>query len=125
MKPAEAAQVLAKCACFDPMFSKPSEALSRGWAEAFTRYGIELKDALEAVTAHYVESADRAMPAPLIAQARKLRRDRAERDDADARAIREAKIDAKIAAGFHRPAVTGAQSRHEPTGPTRMLGGEK
>ena len=93
--PAEAAQVLAKCGCFDPWFSKPTKELALGWAEAFSRYRLELPDLLDAVTTHYCESADRAMPSVIIAQARKARRDRAERDDDAARRRREAIIDAK------------------------------
>lgn len=93
--PHEAAQVLTKCALFDPVFVKPDANLARGWAEAFSRYQLELPDLLEAVTNHYCESAERAMPATLIAQARKVRKERAERDDDESRRRREAVIDAK------------------------------
>lgn len=85
--PAEAAAVLAKCACFDPVFSRPDAALATGWAEAFGRYDLELPDLLEAVTRHYCESADRAMPVHLIRHARELRRDRAEREKAHQAAL--------------------------------------
>ncbi|MBF6328751.1 hypothetical protein [Nocardia transvalensis] len=85
--PAEASQVLAKCAAFDPTFSKPDIALAHGWAEAFTRYDLALADLLEAVTRHYCESADRAMPKHLIHHARELRRDRAEREKAHLAAL--------------------------------------
>ncbi|WP_280317259.1 hypothetical protein [Nocardia wallacei] len=80
--PAEAAQVLAKCACYDPVFSRPDAALAVGWAEAFDRYQLELPDLLAAVTSHYSESADRAMPVHLIRIAREIRRVRAEREKA-------------------------------------------
>ncbi|WP_433658068.1 hypothetical protein ACQPW1_39800 [Nocardia sp. CA-128927] len=85
--PAEAAQVLAKCACYDPVFSRPDTALAVGWAEAFTRYNLTLADLLDAVTRHYCESADRAMPKHLIHHARELRRDRAEREKAHLAAL--------------------------------------
>ena len=95
--PAEAAQVLAKCACYDPVFSRPDKALAVGWAEAFSRYDLALPDLLEAVTAHYVESADRAMPVHIIKHAREIRRVRAERESADERREREDKLDRKHA----------------------------
>lgn len=103
--PHEAAQVLTKCALFDPVFVKPDVNLARGWAEAFSRYQLDLDDLLEAVTVHYCESADRAMPAHLITQARKIRRERAERNDEDTRRRREALIDAK-AEGRDLPELT-------------------
>ncbi|MGY1945311.1 hypothetical protein [Nocardia asiatica] len=81
--PADAAQVLAKCACYDPVFSKPDAALAVGWAEAFSRYQLDLPDLLAAVTAHYCESSERAMPASLIRLAREIRRVRGEREKAD------------------------------------------
>ncbi|MGW4325421.1 hypothetical protein ACWEKR_05965 [Nocardia sp. NPDC004573] len=81
--PADAAKVLAKCACYDPMFSKPDAALAVGWAEAFSRYDLPLSDLLEAVTAHYCESSERAMPASLIRLAREIRRVRGEREKGD------------------------------------------
>src|SRR5699024_9050647 len=80
MTPEEAAQVLAKAACYDPMFSKPSPALANGWADAFTRYGIEVQDAMDAVAEHYVQSPDRVMPAHVIRLARKLRQERSDRE---------------------------------------------
>ncbi|MFC9892133.1 hypothetical protein ACFVMC_00425 [Nocardia sp. NPDC127579] len=82
MTPAEATRVLAKCACYDPVFSRPDPALATGWAEAFSRYDLTLADLLDAVTRHYCESADRAMPVHLIRHARDIRRDRAEREKA-------------------------------------------
>ncbi|MDG3012401.1 hypothetical protein G4X40_19865 [Rhodococcus sp. D2-41] len=96
--PAEAAKVLAKCSCFDPVFSKPDAALATGWAEAFSRYELELVDLLAAVTNHYCECADRAMPSHLIAQARKLRRERSERETAIERRAREGRIDHQLEA---------------------------
>ncbi|MBF6060546.1 hypothetical protein IU500_07110 [Nocardia terpenica] len=85
--PAEAAQVLAKCAAFDPTFPKPDPVIAHGWAEAFTRYDLPLPDLLDAVTRHYCESADRAMPKHLIHHARDIRRDRAEREKAHRAAL--------------------------------------
>ncbi|GAB2646204.1 hypothetical protein GCM10027169_12950 [Gordonia jinhuaensis] len=51
------------------------------WAEAFATYGIEQADAVAAVTAHY-QQADARTPGPgdIIAHARKIRGERAERE---------------------------------------------
>lgn len=112
--PTEAAQVLAKCACFDPMFSKPDPALAAGWADAFSVYKLELPDLLDAVTKHYIESADRAMPSHIIKHARDIRRDRAEREAAspELRAGHETRRDnalmAKITDIANRKAVGDA-----------------
>lgn len=105
MTPEQAAQVLAKAACYDPMFSKPSPALANGWADAFTRYGIGVDDAMAAVAEHYVQSPDRVMPAHVIRLARKLRQERSDREGPDERAAREARIDAKIEAAQRRAEI--------------------
>ena len=96
--PRDASQVLAKCACYDPTFSRPDPAIAQAWAEAFDRYQLELPDLLAAVTRHYVESTDRAMPAHLVKHAREIRRDRAERENADPeqRAINEQERDRRL-----------------------------
>jgi hypothetical protein len=94
--PADAAKVLAKCACYDPMFSRPDPVLAAGWAEAFTVYSLELPDLLAAVTKHYIESADRAMPSHLIRLAREIRRDRGQRESADERRVRESELDQRL-----------------------------
>ena len=95
--PAEAAQVLAKCACFDPVFTRPDAALATGWAEAFSRYDLQLSDLLAAVTQHYTESAERAMPVHIIKCAREIRRIRGERETADERREREGRLDRSVA----------------------------
>ena len=77
----EAAQVLAKCACYDPMFAKPDAGMAAAWAESFSRHNIELADLLEAVTRHYSDSRERAMPASIGRIARDIRQDRAMRSD--------------------------------------------
>ena len=97
ISPKDATKVLAKCAAFDPMFSKPDRALALGWAEAFSRHQLELDDLLDAVTRHYEESADRAMPVHLIRLAKVVRRERRAADP-DAQSRYERMIDAKIAA---------------------------
>ena len=96
--PREAAQVLAKCSCFDPVFSKPDTALAQGWAEAFSVYNLELDDLLAAVTKHYIESSDRAMPSHIIKHARDIRRDRTERETPDERLVRSDEIDRRLLA---------------------------
>ena len=80
--PNDAAQVLAKCACFDPTFSRPDPAIAIAWAEAFNHHKLELHDLLNAVTRHYADTPERAMPATIIRQARELRRQRAEHEKA-------------------------------------------
>lgn len=53
------------------------------WAEALTKYGIEAPDAIAAVTAHYQQAgADTPKPGDIIEFARKIRRERAEREKA-------------------------------------------
>lgn len=89
--PDEVAQVLAKCACYDPMFSKPDPALLAGWSEAFNHYDLQLGVLLAAVTRHYLESPDRAMPSHLIRHGREIRRDLAERESPRQRELRAAR----------------------------------
>lgn len=51
------------------------------WAEAFTTYGIEQADAMAAVTAHYQQpNPNTPKPGDVIELARKIRRERAERE---------------------------------------------
>lgn len=111
--PAEAGKVLTKCSTFDPMFSKPDKNLAKGWAEAFSRYDLALDDLLEAVTVHYCQTGERAMPASLIQQARKLRRERSERETPDERSLREAAIDRKIADQRYRMAIEASRTTGE------------
>ncbi|WLP90238.1 hypothetical protein [Gordonia sp. NB41Y] len=55
------------------------------WAEALATYGIEQGDAIAAVTAHYQRAgADTPKPGDVIAEARKIRAERAEREKAEA-----------------------------------------
>lgn len=75
----EAAQVLAKCACYDPMFAKPDAGMAAAWAESFSKFNLALDDLLEAVTRHYSDSRERAMPASIGRIARDVRQDRAMR----------------------------------------------
>ncbi|MGC5249630.1 hypothetical protein ACPXB3_22230 [Gordonia sp. DT219] len=54
------------------------------WAESFTRYGIEQADAIAGVVAHYDQpGAQTPKPGDIIELARKVRRERAEREKAD------------------------------------------
>ena len=119
MTPEQAAQVLAKAACYDPMFSKPSPALANGWADAFTRYGIEVQDAMDAVAEHYVQSPDRVMPAHIIRLARKLRQERSDREGPEARAAREARIDAKVEAAQRAAAIDAPHTEIDEPQPRR------
>lgn len=54
------------------------------WAEAFAPFGFEQPDILGAVTAHYQQpGAQTPKPGDIIEGARKIRRERAEREKAD------------------------------------------
>lgn len=90
---------LSRAEIFDDRMTS-DEARIEAWAEALDPHGIDQADALAAVTAHYTApGADTIRVGDVIAAARKIRRERAERDKGE-----------KIVA----PAVTG---------PDRQLGG--
>lgn len=74
MTPQEASLVLAKLAAFDRRTVGEMEI--RAWADALQ--GISVADALEAVSRHYRDTRDFAMPADVIGQARKLVKERGE-----------------------------------------------
>lgn len=113
--PTDAAQVLAKISLCDPLFPKPDANMARAWAEVFSVHGLDLPDLLAGVTALFADdtraSRDRVLPADVIRKARAIRRERAERDDAETRAAREAAIDAKIEAAQRRAVEQAASSQ--------------
>lgn len=75
-----AGAALARAEIFDDRMTA-DRARTLVWAEAFTTYGIEQADAMAAVTAHYQQpAAPTPKPGDVIELARKIRRDRAERE---------------------------------------------
>lgn len=88
------AHVLGKAALFDPRFSKPDEGKALAWAQALQPHNFDTADILDAVVKFYSDNADRTlMVADVIARAKAIRRDRAQREDADARDQRANDLD--------------------------------
>lgn len=88
------AHVLAKAALYDPRFSKPDEGKAIAWAEALQPHNFDVHDMLNAVVGFYSENLDRPlMVADVIGRAKAIRRERAEREDANAREARAAAQD--------------------------------
>jgi hypothetical protein len=94
---ATAKAALAKCAANDPWFPHPNEATILAWAEHIARHNLELDDILDGVTAAYAANGPgfRPLPADIIGAARSIRRERAERENAEQQ---RAEIDGKVAA---------------------------
>jgi len=65
------------------------------WAELFEVYSLSKDDLVAAVKKRARGEADAPEPAEIIAVAREIRRERAERETTEQRQIREAAIDAK------------------------------
>ncbi len=88
------AHVLGKAALFDPRFSKPDEGKALAWAQALQPHNFTTEDILDAVVKFYSDNADRTlMVADVIARAKAIRRDRAQREDAEARDNRAQALD--------------------------------
>jgi hypothetical protein len=73
--PAEVATVLAKCAAYDRRTVGRADVAA--WHEILAP--VELVDALPAVTAHYRQTSDWAMPADILDEAQAARRARRRR----------------------------------------------
>ena len=85
------AHVLAKAALYDPRFSKPDEGKAIAWAEALEPHRFDVHDMLQAVVGFYSENLDRTlMVADVIGRTKAIRRERAEREDAESRDARAA-----------------------------------
>lgn len=100
---ATAGTVLAKCAAYDPWWPRLDDdeqatATAIAWATTFAAYGLQRPDLLAAVDVIYRTrgAGTRILPADIAAEARVIRQQRTDREDADARARREAAIDAKL-----------------------------
>ena len=93
-----AKQVLAKCMAYDPHFPNPSQATLMAWAEHISLRNPDPELLLEAVTRFYDSNTDgfKPLPATITTIARDLRRDSSGRETAEQRAVREARIDAKV-----------------------------
>ncbi|AOE44338.1 hypothetical protein SEA_EYRE_58 [Gordonia phage Eyre] len=75
-----AGTAIARAEIFDDRVTSDQERI-QAWAEAMAPHGIDKADALAAVTAHYTApGADTIRVGDVIAAARKIRRERAERD---------------------------------------------
>lgn len=79
------------------------------WAELFSTYNLDVETLKAAVKKRATVSADAPEPAEIIAVAREIRRERAERESTAERHEREALIDAK-AEGRKRSIEQFAQS---------------
>lgn len=99
-----AAQVLTMCASYDPWFPKPPEqdagpsSVVYAWAGQFERHKLTRQDLLAGVSLAYDANGSgfKPLPADIIGFARKVRRERADHEDPDQRAAREAALDAKL-----------------------------
>lgn len=65
------------------------------WAELFSVYNLEVADLKAAVMKRATTKPDAPEPAEIIAVAREIRRDRADRESTEQRKEREALLDAK------------------------------
>ena len=72
MTPDDVIDVLTKCAAFDQRTIGETDVMA--WHEVIGRY--DRADALAAVTRHYTESSQRAMPADILRHARAVRDER-------------------------------------------------
>ncbi|WP_238840807.1 hypothetical protein [Prescottella equi] len=108
-----AAQVLTMCASYDPWFPKPPEqdagpsSVVYAWAGQFERHKLTRQDLLAGVSLAYDANGSgfKPLPADIIGFARKVRRERANAEGPEARAAREAALDAKLG---ERPALDEA-----------------
>ncbi|GAB4998387.1 hypothetical protein MAHJHV65_43500 [Mycobacterium avium subsp. hominissuis] len=71
-------------------------ATARVWAELFTAYKLDLPDLVAAVKKRALAHPEAPEPAEIIAFAREIRRDRAERETAAQREAREDRRDAAL-----------------------------
>ena len=89
---------LAKCSGNDPWFPKPSESVVLAWAEHIERHRLDWPCMSEAVTLAYEQNGAgfRPLPKDVIEFARKVRRERAERETAVERGAREDRMDRRL-----------------------------
>ena len=80
----DALLVLGKIATADQWAAKPDVAMAATWAECFAVYGLQREDLIAAVVTMYADDtrdkSNRTLPADVIRHARRLRRDRSERE---------------------------------------------
>lgn len=72
----DAVKLLAIASAFDNR--KPNEAQAIAWAEVLT--GLDPRDCVEAIKAHYKESKEYLMPAHIVARARTMMLDRRDQE---------------------------------------------
>lgn len=78
------------------------------WADLFNTYRLELPDLKAAVKKRAETQADAPEPAEIIAVAREIRRDRADRETTAERQAREDRMDAKLLAQINKLAESKA-----------------
>ncbi|AXN51263.1 hypothetical protein DSM43518_04805 [Mycobacterium marinum] len=71
-------------------------ATARIWADLFSAYRLEVPDLIKAVKKRALSHAEAPEPAEIIALAREIRRDRAERESETERRAREDRRDAEL-----------------------------
>ena len=96
---AAARKVLAKIAATDPYFAKPSEAIVKAWGEQIAATNLTDDELLDGVAALYAvkESGFRPLPADVLNAARRLRRERFERQPLEDIEAANDTLDAKLA----------------------------
>jgi hypothetical protein len=92
-----AADVLTKCAAYDPWFPHPTEAMILAWAEQLALTNLSRADQLAGITDCYRThgSGFKPLPADIIGAARRLRQDRYDRTPIHDRGAYEAISDTK------------------------------
>ncbi|QHB37288.1 hypothetical protein SEA_GUDMIT_60 [Gordonia phage Gudmit] len=87
-----------------PKSTEEAQKIAIVWARMFARYRLELPELLEAVERRALKHADAPEPGEIAAAAREVRQEWASRAQADPaqRALHEARIDRKAAAGVGR-----------------------
>ena len=93
----DALLVLGKIATADQWAAKPDVAMAATWAECFAVYGLQREDLIAAVVTMYADDtrdkSNRTLPADVIRYARRIRRDRAERQKAPSAAVDQTQHD--------------------------------
>lgn len=112
-----ARKVLGKCAANDPWFPQPNDATAYAWGEQFMICNLPVDDLLAGVTRVYAShgSGFRPLPADVIAAAREVRRDRAQRRSDEELAGRDAVIDRKAADDVAELAAAFIPGKVKPT----------
>lgn len=104
-------RVLAEIRACDAGFPKPDPAMVIAWARAFNVHNLEYRDLSAGVVSLFADdrrTRDRVLPGDVIAKAREIRRDRAERESPAEIAARDEARDRQVLA---RAAARGRELR--------------